>query len=101
MRALAVLFFILAVVLATDAARDQTRGFAEALAPRMLIPASSLSVARLGNSPSAVQSDDPQGFRGLMAYQWIRVALCAGAGYAFLSLAAHLRRTDPFATKAP
>jgi hypothetical protein len=88
MRVLAIIFFVLAVALTLDAARDQYRGLAEATAPRML-PA------------SASKQNDPQGFRGLMAFEWIRVALCAGAGFTFWSLDRRSRRLDPFSPDVP
>ena len=66
MRAFAVIFLLLAVVLAVDAARDQYRGIAEASGPPMLISASSLSAARLWTTFSAVKATDSEACRGLM-----------------------------------
>ena len=86
MRIVAVIFFVLAIAFAVDAARDQYRGIAEASAPRMGLPA----IAR--------KQDDPASFRGLIGYEWLRVALCLGAGLAFRSIGRTSRRLDPFAT---
>lgn len=89
MRMVAILLFLVAAYLAVDAVRDQRAGVATATAPRSVV------------AEAASRDADPEGFRGLMAYQWIRVALCAGAGYAFWQLASWSKRNDPFAPKAP
>ena len=101
MRAFAVIFLLLAVVLAVDAARDQYRGIAEASGPPSLISPSSSSAARLWTTFSAVEARDSEAFRGLMAYQWIRVALCIAAGSSLWHFAQRSRKLDPFSPNAP
>jgi hypothetical protein len=101
MRVFAVIFLLLAVVLAADALRDQYRGIAKASGPPSLISPSSLSAARLWTTFSAVEVTDSEAFRGLMAYQWIRVALCIGVGSSFWHFAQRSRKLDPFSPNAP
>ena len=101
MRAFAVIFLLLAVVLAVDAVRDQYRGIAEASGPPSFISPSSLSAARLWTTFSAVEATDSEAFRGLMAYQWIRLGLCIAIGASFWHFAQRSRKLDPFSTDAP
>jgi hypothetical protein len=101
MRAFAVIFLLLAVVLAVDAARDQYRGVAKASGPPSLISPSSLSAARLWTTFSAVEATDSEAFRGLMAYQWIRVGLCIAIAASLWHLAQRSRKLDPFSPDAP
>jgi hypothetical protein len=101
MRTLAIVFFAFALIFAVDAVRDQYRGIAMAFAPRMPLSASSLSAARILHAASASEATDPEGFRGLMAYQWIRVVLCIAAGYIFWHFYKRSRALDPFSPDAP
>jgi hypothetical protein len=101
MRAFALIFLLLAVVLAVDAARDQYRGVAKASGPPSLISPSSLSAARLWTTFSAVEARDSEAFRGLIAYEWIRVALCIAAGSSLWHFGQRSRKLDPFSPNAP
>jgi hypothetical protein len=101
MRVFAIIFLLLAVVLAADAIRDQYRGIAKTSGPPMLISPSSLSAARLWTTFSAVEATDSDAFRGLMAYQWIRVGLCIAIGASFWRFAQRSRKLDPFSPDAP
>jgi hypothetical protein len=101
MRAFALIFLLLAVVLAVDAARDQYRGIAKASGPPSLISPSSLSAARLWTTFSAVEARDSEAFRGLIAYEWIRVALCIAAGSSLWHFGQRSRKLDPFSPNAP
>jgi hypothetical protein len=87
--------------LAVDAARDQYRGIAKASGPPSLISPSSLSAARLWTTFSAVEAKDSEAFRGLIAYEWIRVALCIAAGSSLWHFGQRSRKLDPFSPNAP
>lgn len=87
MRVLAVVLLVLAALLAASSVRDQNRGIAEAVGAK-------------GIQATAVKAKDPEAFRALMAYEWIRVTVCAGGGVIFWHLANRSRQLDPFTPDA-
>ena len=86
MRGFAYVLTLLGLFFLGDAAYDQYRGVA--------------SVREGGRSglrrlKSVARADNPEEFRHLMTYQWVRGPLCLGAAFVFLAVLRRADRTDP------
>jgi TRAP-type C4-dicarboxylate transport system permease small subunit len=88
MKTLAYILFLLSTGLFVDASIEQFSGHAKAYSPIRNITLIDI-----------YREKQPSEFKGIMAYQWIRVSLIAGAGYIFLSLGRRADSLDPFAPK--
>ncbi|MES2569019.1 MAG: hypothetical protein V4710_03070 [Verrucomicrobiota bacterium] len=90
-RIIAYSLILLGVFLLGDAAYDEHRGIAGAASPDGLLTGVS------SHPPNVVkQAEDPQGFRDLMLYQWVRAPLALCAGLFILGLCRRADRIDPF-----
>ena len=90
-RILAYGLILLGIFLLGDAAYDEHRGIAEAASPDGLLTGVSTS------APNVVKRDEnPQSFRNLMLYQWLRSPLALCAGLIILGLCRRADRVDPF-----
>ncbi len=70
-----------------DAVYDHYSGKAEAASPTRSIQTITVD-----------KTDDPNTFKGVMSYQWIRAFLFLVAGYFLLSWTNRAERLDPFST---
>jgi hypothetical protein len=85
MRSLAYLLIALGSILLLLAAYDEHREIASVMAPsRSMI----LIIVK--------KSDNPQEFRNLMTYQWLRGFFLLGAGVIILGIVRRADRLDPF-----
>ena len=85
MRALAYLLVLLGCIFIADATYDeQQRGVANAVSPRG------------GRHYVISRADDPEQFRNLMAYQWLRGPLFLCGGFIILGFCRRADRLDPF-----
>jgi len=87
MKILVYILFLLSGAFFVDASIEQISGHAKAIPP--------------GRSLQLVEADrsrQPSEFQGIMAYQWIRASVIAGAGFFLLSV---IRRADSLDPLAP
>lgn len=84
MKILSYCFFILTVVFLIDCLREQASGHVEVHYPGR----------RVGGS-IADRSRDPDLYRDLMNYQWVRIGLSGLLGVVFLSMKRRQDRLDP------
>ena len=86
MRSVAYIMIALGIYLLGDAAYDERRGIAEARSPSR------------NSRPNVVKrAEDPEEFRNLMQYQWLRAPLILCAGFIILGICRRADRLDPFA----
>ncbi len=85
MRFLGILLLVIGMGLLVDAIQDQRSGIASVVSPS--------SSAALNEE---AEEDDPEAFRNLMAYQWIRASLTIGAGLFCLAVLRRMDRTELF-----
>ena len=88
MKILAFAILLFGFGLFIDAAIEQNSGHAKAYSP--------------GRSVSLIdvhRDQHPVEFKGIMTYQWIRAALCVGAGYFLLSWVKRADSLDPLISK--
>jgi hypothetical protein len=88
MKILAFAILLFGCGLFIDAGLEQYSGHARAYPPRRSI--SLIDVHR---------DQKPSEFKSIMTYQWIRAALCVGAGYFLLSWVRRADSLDPLASK--
>lgn len=77
----------LALGLLADACVEQASGQAKALSP-----------GRQVRVVEATRSENPEEYKGIMSYQWIRGFALLGCGYFLLSRIRRADRLDPFST---
>lgn len=85
MKMVAYLLILAGVIALGDAVVEQIDGHAKATSPVRSIRVN-----------DALRRTDPEGFRNLMAYQWIRAATVLGAGAILLAWVRKQDRLNPF-----
>ncbi len=85
LRHVASILVVIGLLLLALAARDEHREMA-----------SMVTRAEYGNRFVVRKADNPQQFRNLMSYQWLRGALVMGAGMVLLRLCRGADRLDPY-----
>jgi hypothetical protein len=85
MRWLAYILIVIGLIFVADAAYDEHRGVADALSP-----------GRGSRRHIVACSDDPEQFRNLMTYQWVRGPLFLVGGFIILGFCRRADRLDPF-----
>jgi len=78
---------ILSLVLLADAAVDQISSKAKAISPN-----------RSFQIVQASKEKDPELFKSIMSYQWIRASALLGGGCFLLSMIRRADKLDPFST---
>ena len=89
MRVFAYVLIFIGCLFLADAAFDEYRGVAAALSP-----------GRGSQSHIINRADDPDQFRNLMAYQWLRGPLVFFGGFIILGFCRRASRIDPFSPDA-
>ena len=85
MRVVAYILIVIGLIFLVDAAYDEYRGVAAAHSP-----------GRGGRLYVINRADDPNQFRNLMAYQWLRGPLALFGGFIILGFCRRADRLDPF-----
>ncbi len=85
MRVIAYILILLGLILIGDAAYDEHRGIASATSP-----------TRSAQYNIVARSKDPEQFRNLMTYQWVRGALLLLGGLIVIGICQRADRIDPF-----
>ena len=85
MRIVAYILILVGLMCLVDAARDEHRGIASARSP-----------SRSARLHIVSRAEDPEQFRGLMAYQWVRGPLALLGGLIILGICRRADRLDPF-----
>jgi len=88
MKIAAYILILIALALAIDASHEQITGKAVALSPSRGIP----------EKMKANREDNPEEFRRIMSYEWIRAAAFLAGGAFLLSHVLRAEKLDPFAT---
>lgn len=87
MRIAAYIIIVIGLIFLSDAAMEAWSGEALAISPG--------SGARV---VAAERSENPEEFKRIMSYQWIRASATLGGGLILLSFVRRADRMDPFAT---
>lgn len=85
MKIFGIIILIFSGLLFLDALQEQISGEASAIGP-----------TRTGKIYEANRTDDPENFKNLMTYQWVRAMLVLGLGYIFVATARQMDRSDIF-----
>jgi hypothetical protein len=90
-RAVSYLLIALGIALLASCAYDEDRGVTWVIRP----------LGRTGRNPldrngTFVRSEDPDLFRYVMNYQWLKASLILCGGFAVLGICRRLDRSDPF-----